>query len=940
MPPLPAERSRVAPDMPNSHLTSVIRDIWAGNMGKRGDNESTTELDSHANMVVMGRNATVIAWTGETAEVHAFSDECDALERVPIVDAATAYDCPYTGKTFILVAMNVLYIKSMERNLIPPFIMREAGIVVNDVPRIHCNDDLDNDSHCVICRKSGMRIPLQLRGIFSCFPTRALTQDEIDADDDLDMVFITPQTSTWNPYSEGYAALESQYLNDDGEVGEPPPKKKRELILENDMVDDNEFNDLNVSAVEWEEAIDSAVEYETDGPEPRLYPSVDGLFDNLDCDRCEAEVMDITAMLDPDVLDKFLGERLAYSNVAAAAGCGSGPIPPDTSDDLFITLAEASATHAEIPKGVTKEMLAKVWRISEDEARRTLEVTTQLNSRQGADTSISRQADTNDRMLRYKRLRSCFFTDTFFVTKKAKSARGFSCMQIYVSDKGFVRVYGMKTVMEIPQSMKLFAKEVGVPNTFVCDPHLNQQDKKIREFCMKIGSTLRVLEEGTQHANRAELYIGLIKEGIRKDMREEDSPLRFWCFCAERRAAIFTLTAKNLFQLEGQNPHLATLGEMGDISHLCNFKWYEWVYFRQHKAAFPYNKEELGRCLGPTKNEGNEMCQWVVQSNGQIVPRRTLRRLTPEEASPHNEVEARKRAAVDAAIRARWGDSMSLGPPEMVNKEPSPVVGSEDDAETQLDPTSVMDFDPDSFTPYEDDVEAPPLTQEADIVDAAGKPLNQQSAADLLINAEVLLPQGEKESMAKVVRRVVDADGKAVGTYNDNPILNTMVYECEFPDGAVREYAANVIAENILKQVDSSGRQSHVMDGIIGHRKTGQAVTKDNMFVVTKRGRRKLRQTTIGWEFEVQWKDGTSQWIPLKVLKESNPVDVAEYVVARGIADEPAFAWWVPYTLKKRNRIIAAVNSRVKRKTHKYGIEIPTSVAHAREIDARNGNRY
>ena len=40
--------------------------------------------------------------------------------------------------------------------------------------------------------------------------------------------------------------------------------------------------------------------------------------------------------------------------------------------------------------------------------------------------------------------------------------------------------------------------------------------------------------------------------------------------------------------------------------------------------------------------------------------------------------------------------------------------------------------------------------------------------------------------MAKVVRRVVDSDGKAVGTYNSNPILNTMVYECEFPDGAVK----------------------------------------------------------------------------------------------------------------------------------------------------------
>ena len=53
---------------------------------------------------------------------------------------------------------------------------------------------------------------------------------------------------------------------------------------------------------------------------------------------------------------------------------------------------------------------------------------------------------------------------------------------------------------------------------------------------------------------------------------------------------------------------MATLGEMGDTSNICQFGWYEWVYFRQKTAAFTFQKEELGRCLGNTKNDGNEMC--------------------------------------------------------------------------------------------------------------------------------------------------------------------------------------------------------------------------------------------------------------------------------------------------------------------------------------------
>jgi hypothetical protein len=126
-----------------------------------------------------------------------------------------------------------------------------------------------------------------------------------------------------------------------------------------------------------------------------------------------------------------------------------------------------------------------------------------------------------------------FFMDTFFVTKQAKSVRGFSMMQLFVSDKGFVKVYGMKGLTEIPLAMKMFAKEVGAPNAFVCDPHRNQKSQEVRNFCNKIGSTLRVLEEGTQASNHAELYVGLIKEGIRKDMWEQNSPLRLWCFCAE-----------------------------------------------------------------------------------------------------------------------------------------------------------------------------------------------------------------------------------------------------------------------------------------------------------------------------------------------------------------------------------------------------------------------
>ena len=53
---------------------------------------------------------------------------------------------------------------------------------------------------------------------------------------------------------------------------------------------------------------------------------------------------------------------------------------------------------------------------------------------------------------------------------------------------------------------------------------------------------------------------------------------------------------------------------------------------------------------------------------------------------------------------------------------------------------------------------------------------------------------------------------------------------------------------------------------------------------------------------------------------------------------EPAFCWWVPYTLRSHHRIIASVRARVRKLSHKYGIEIPRTVEEAYAIDEKNGN--
>ena len=181
----------------------------------------------------------------------------------------------------------------------------------------------------------------------------------------------------------------------------------------------------------------------------------------------------------------------------------------------------------------------------------------------------------------------------------------------------------------------------------------------------------------------------------------------------------------------------------------------------------------------------------------------------------------------------------------------------------------------------------------------------------------------------KVVGRVTDRNGRPVGTFNSNPLLDTRVYEVEFPDGSVNQYSANIIAESIYLECDNEGRRSQMLDRIIECRKGPDAINIGEEYFTSRNGRKSRIKTTKGWSFLVRWIDGQESWIPLKDIKESYPIDVAEHVMKYGLVEEPAFKWWVPYVIKKRDQIVSAIKARMTKKTHKFGIEVPTTVAEA-----------
>jgi hypothetical protein len=145
-----------------------------------------------------------------------------------------------------------------------------------------------------------------------------------------------------------------------------------------------------------------------------------------------------------------------------------------------------------------------------------------------------------------------------------------------------------------------------------------------------------------------------------------------------------------------------------------------------------------------------------------------------------------------------------------------------------------------------------------DTVDANGKLSNQQPVCDKILQSEVSLQLGEGMTVGKVTKRALGPDGTITGAYDENPVLNAITHEVEFPDGQLKECAANVIAENVLTQVDSDGFSLTMMEAMIAHRKDETvAGPMADKHLTTPSGQKRLRKTAVGWSLLVKWADAS-----------------------------------------------------------------------------------
>jgi len=399
-------------------------------------------------------------------------------------------------------------------------------------------------------------------------------------------------------------------------------------------------------------------------------------------------------------------------------------------------------------------------------------------------------------------------------------------------------------------------------------------------------------------------------------MNKTGTPLRLWDFCTQYVAELRTLTAQPLFSLHGRTPYELVTGNTPDISEYISFSWYQPVYYLDN-TNFPEEKERIGRWIGVAHNIGQALCFWILPKSGAPIARTTVKAITAAEMQ--TDVVKEELIAYDNMINRKLGD-------QSISDSDLPFeIGSADLQKALAD----ADYEDDGkYDPQEPEAERPDLDDLSEEV------------LDNLLSAEVVLPKDGLQFIGKVVGRKRDSNGELIGRANSNPILDTRVYKVEFPDGTINEYSANILSEAIYSQVDPEGNRFLLLKEIVDHEKGPEALSLEDALVINQSGSRNKQRkyTSKGWSFKCPWADGSTSWELLRNLKDSNPLEVAEYVETQGLSHEPAFVWWVKDTLHRKKRTIQKVKTRYWQRTHKFGIRLPKSVAEALKLDEENGN--
>ena len=566
---------------------------------------------------------------------------------------------------------------------------------------------------------------------------------------------------------------------------------------------------------------------------------------------------------------------------------------------------------------LTAESISEKFGIGLARARATLRATTQRGVR-SAILPISRRYRA-DRMFSMKRLNGKFATDTLWYKKKSLISN--VATQLYSHKCGFNAAYHLTKANgeQVGYTLNEFIDDYGAPEHLTYDGAAVQTGSKTVFVDTIRRANIRSHVSGPRRPdeNPTEAAIREVKKKWYRVQAKKGAPDRVADFGISYVCEIGNVTANSSRYAKGRTPLELITGETPDISEYTDFGFYDWVWFKQNAGVDP---PKIGRWLGVSHRVGRLMSYWILPISGIPISCSTVQKVTNLEKQTKENQETMDK--YDESLESRWtAKSADIS-----------IMLKDTDKKRVL---SLRDEDQEFLDEYQRIIDNETLKHADDYEDV------EIGHDDPYLNMELGIRLTDEEALqhARVKRRAVDEEGKPIGIPSNNPLLDHRQYEVEFLDGRTEVLTANIIAENLLAQVDNEGHRHLMIDEIEDHRVLEDAIPKSQGTYRTASGITKKKRTTRGWDIYVRWKDGSGDWVTLKDLKESYPVQLADYAIANGIQDEPAFAWWVPFVVKKRKALISKIKSKYWQRTHKYGVRVPKNVEEAKRIDDENGNR-
>ena len=208
---------------------AVIRSIRTlGSLGtKTSLLEQRTELDSHADTSVVGWDTALLIHDYETpVRVQGYNGDVGERSNCRIVSAVVAYDHPASGDVYMLVIHQAILIPSMSHNLLCPMQLRDHGLTMNDEPKYMALNPTE-EHHAITFRghntpgSGPLRIPLELHGVTSYFPSRKPTKEEYESTPEDLCVELTAEAPDWDPASKAFQQQEEAMLHADGRLKDP-----------------------------------------------------------------------------------------------------------------------------------------------------------------------------------------------------------------------------------------------------------------------------------------------------------------------------------------------------------------------------------------------------------------------------------------------------------------------------------------------------------------------------------------------------------------------------------------------------------------------------------------------------------------------------------------------------------------------------------------------